>query len=85
MEVDAKRAILSEALDHADVAGRDGRRIDAAEAGREGVAIAAVQFARLLRRMHERESVGQAVAPGADDLADLALQLGARDLDRRAA
>ena len=85
MEIDAERALLGQAFDHPDVAGGDGGRIGFLEAGREGVAIAREHVALLLRRMHQRQRLGQTVGPAAHDRRDRVFQRGAVDVGSGAA
>ena len=70
VEVRAQRTRRRQAGDHLDVVDGDKRRIAGAIAFRERVAVALEQLARAAGVVHHRERVGQAVGPGADDVAD---------------
>ena len=74
MKIDAQRALIGQALDDANIAGRYRRRIGFVEALGESIAITGEQLTHLVGRVGERQRLAEPVAPGPDDRLDLALE-----------
>src|SRR5262249_30537146 len=74
MEIDAKRTLLGETLDHPNITGRDRWRVGLVESFGERVPVTAEELAYLVGRIDQCQCLAEPIGPGADNGRDLALE-----------